>query len=69
MVPFKRSEHRQRKHLGKLNGGYMYTSNLVYGLVEGIGLLQLVRSVVFGSSDVDPEELGPYFIHGVGHRF
>ena len=47
----------------------MYTSNLVSGLVEGIGSLQLVRSVVFGSGDADPEELGLYFIHGVGHRF
>lgn len=47
----------------------MYTSKLVSGPVEGIGSLQLVRSVVFGSSDVDPEEVGPYFIHGVGHRF
>jgi hypothetical protein len=47
----------------------MCTSNLVSGLVEGIGSLLLVCGVVFGSSDVDPDELGIQFIHGVGYRF
>ena len=47
----------------------MCTSNLLSGLVERIGSLLLVCGVVFGSSDVDPGDLGIHYIHAVGHRF
>ena len=41
----------------------MCKSNLVSGLVECIRSLSLVCGVVFGSSDVDPDDVGIHYIY------